>query len=126
MTILTRRGHKVQLLDERDDKGADLYLPKEDIAVEVKCGIQDEDGWACTSFGRGKQITKKKFDYCVFVVFNNKGEGVVKRIFVFTRDELEQVHRPRRGIAAHLDTNPCLLMYAPSFKAYRSEERRVG
>ena len=116
--ILSKRGLNIQLLNEREDVGADLYLADKGIRIEVKSGKCDKDDWAVASFGQGEQIKKKKFDYCVFVVFDKRKEGKVKEIFVFTRNELKEVMRPRKGIAAHVDTNPCLLMRAPSIKKY--------
>ena len=117
-STLAKRGHAIRLLNERADTGCDLYLSDKDIRIEVKSGKCDKDGWAVASFGTGSQIAKQKFDHCVFVVFDKRGEGKVKEIFVFTRSELKEVTRPRKGIASHIDTNPCLLMYAPSVKEY--------
>jgi hypothetical protein len=39
---------------------------------------------------------------------------------VFTREELEEVTELRKGLAAHEDTNPCLLICAPSQKEYET------
>lgn len=117
-SILAKRGRDVQLLSEREDTGCDLYLVDKDIRIEVKSGKCDKDGWAVASFGTGSQIAKQKFDYCVFVVFDKRGEGKVKEIFIFTRSNLKEVTKPRKGIASHIDTNPCLLLYAPSAKEY--------
>ena len=117
-SMLAKKGHAVRLLHEREDTGCDLYLVDKDIRIEVKSGKCDKDDWAVVSFGTGSQIAKQKFDYCVFVVFGKRGEGRIKEIFIFTRKELREVTRPRKGIASHIDTNPCLLLYAPNVKEY--------
>ena len=116
-SVLAKKGYQVQLLGERDDKKADLYLQDIDKRIEVKSGIY-EDGWAYASFGVGSQIKNDKFDYCVFVTFSEFSEGAVKDHYIFTREELREVIKRRKGVAAHEETNPCLLMRAPSLKAY--------
>jgi hypothetical protein len=118
---LAKRGHSVQVLAEREDRSADIYLPDGGKRVEVKsCKAHDEGeeaDWAYASFGHGNQIKGKKFDYCVFVIFDKSSESV-REIFVFTRNELKEVAKVRKGLAAHEDTNPCLLICAPTLKAY--------
>ena len=118
-SILSKRGYDVQLSSERKDTGADLYLTGQKTRIEVKSGKIKADGWTDASFGMGNQIKKKKFDYCVFVVFDKAVEGRVKATFIFTRDELREVTKPRKGIAKHLDTNPCVLLLAPSIQEYK-------
>jgi hypothetical protein len=118
---LAQYGHHVQVLSEREDTSADIYLPDIQKKVEVKSckahdGNQDTD-WAYASFGKGNQIKGGKFDYCVFVVFRNASERV-REILVFTRDELKEVAKIRKGLAAHEETNPCLLICAPTLKDY--------
>lgn len=117
---LVRKGHSVQLLDEREETTADIYLPDAEKGVEVKSGCAHEDGFAYASFGVGNQIKKKKFDYCVFVTFGRSGNEDPKNIFVFTRRELKEVAtiKGRHALAAHTDTNPCLLIYSPRLKEY--------
>jgi hypothetical protein len=132
---LAQRGHTVQVLVERkDNTSADIYLPKaRRKRVEVKsCKASEKRGevdWAYASFRKGNQIRAKKFDYCVFVVFDKSSE-TVREIFVFTRDELEKVATIRKGLAAH-DSNPCLLCCAPTVDAYNANMklwriRRLG
>lgn len=84
---LAKRGHVVHVLNERSDKGADMYLPEENIKVEVKSG-KFVYGSSCASFGKGKQIKEDKFDYCVFVPYV---ECKIKEFLVFNRKELEEV-----------------------------------
>jgi hypothetical protein len=120
-SALAKRGHTVQILSEREDTSADIYLPDTRTKVEVKsCRAHDgneERDWAYASFGRGTQIKGRKFDYCVWVVFKKASEEV-REILVFTRDELKEVAKIRKGLAAHEETNPCLLCCAPSLRVY--------
>lgn len=126
---LAERGHAVQVLGEREDTSADIYLPATRKKVEVKsCKAHDGNGetdWAYASFGHGNQIKRKKFDYCVFVIFDKSSESV-REIFVFTRSELKEVAKVRKGLAAHEDTNPCLLICAPTIQAYDSNLKLWG
>ena len=113
--ILSQKGFSVQLLNKREDKNADIYLPHaKKKRVEVKSSYAGDTGCWYASFGKGNQIKKDKFDYCVFVTFSKKSE----EIFVFTREELKEVATFRKGLAAHEDTNPCLLMLAPTQKDF--------
>jgi len=118
---LAERGHTVQLSEEREVRSADIYLPNAiKKRVEVKSCLVDEDGWAGASFGVGTQITKNKFDYCVFMTFGRSGNEDPKNIFIFTRDELEEAatKKGRYGVARFETTNPCLLLYAPTPSKY--------
>jgi hypothetical protein len=115
---LTSKRHKVQILDEREATVADIFLPEDGIRVEVKSSAIREDGWAYASFGLGRQIKDSKFDYCVFLTFSDAGNAEPKDVLIFTRDELKEVAIPRRRLASHPDTNPCLLMYGGSLKEY--------
>ena len=116
---LAKRGYKVDILNKREDARADICIKgkTKDTLIEVKSGKRGEDDWSCASFHVGSQIKKKKFDYCVFVVFGKEGEGKVKEVLVFTQDELREVTKHRRGIAIY-ENNPCLLMRAPNIKKY--------
>jgi len=116
---LAKRGYKVQLLNERENKNADIYIADKQKRVEVKSGKYDEDGWTDASFGKGNQISKNKFDYCVFVTFDESDESKVNEIFIFTREELKEVTKRRKGIAAHPETNPCLLLRCRDFKKFK-------
>jgi hypothetical protein len=99
---LAKRGRVVQVLNERDDKSADTYLPEEGIKVEVKSGKFVYSS-SCASFGTGRQIKEAKFDYCVFVPYD---ENRIKEFLVFSREELaEVVDRPRVKFARFLKTN---------------------
>ena len=88
---LAKRGHVVQLLNRRDDKKADIYLPEENIRVEVKSG-KFVYGSSCASFGKGRQIRERKFDYCVFVTYD---ENKIKEFLVFRREEIKEVANRR-------------------------------
>ena len=121
---LCSQGYTVQLLDERESTSADIYLPEEEIRLEVKSAILREDGFAYASFAVGKQIKKKKFDYCVFLTFAETGDVQAKDIFIFNRKELREIAIPRKRLAAHPDSNPCLLIYGRSIKAYRRQVKK--
>jgi len=121
---LSSRGYKVQVLDERDVTSADIYLPEEEIRVEVKSAILGEDGFAYASFAVGKQIKKKKFDYCVFLTFAEIGDVQPKDVFIFNREDLRKIAIPRKRLAAHPDSNPCLLIYGRSINAYRRQVKK--
>lgn len=115
---LAERGHDVKLLNERENKNADIYIADKQKRVEVKSGKYDGEGW-WASFRNGNQISKNKFDYCAFVTFDESDESKVKEIFIFTREELEEVAKhPKKGIADHPETNPCLLLRCRNFKEY--------
>jgi len=118
---LAKRGHYVQLSNERENTNADIYIADKQKRVEVKSGKYDEDGWADASFGRGKQILENKFDYCVFVTFDESDESKVNEIFIFTKEELEEVAKPRKDISMHPKTNPCLLLRCLNFNEYEKE-----
>lgn len=106
---LSKRGYAVQLHDERKNKNADIYLPEEDIKIEVKSGRYNSNALAVASFGTGNQILKNKFDYCVFTAFSQNGNSQIDDAFIFTRDELVPIAKSKREVAMHPDTNPCLL-----------------
>ena len=69
-SVLAERGHVVQVLGERDDTSADIYLPHIRKRVEVKsCKAHDNDGevdWADASFGQGNQIKDKQVSVLTF------------------------------------------------------------
>lgn len=121
---LCRQGFKAQILDEREVTSADVYLPDKKLRIEVKSAFFDGDGFACASFALGNQITKKKFDYCVFLTFAKAGGAKPKDVFIFSRDELKEIAIPRKRLAAHPDSNPCLLMYGHSLTKYRRQVKR--
>ena len=110
----------MQLSNERENTNADIYLADKQKRVEVKSGKYDEDGWTDASFGKGSQILKNKFDYCVFVTFDESDESKVNEIFIFTRKELEEVTKHRKGIAKHPETNFCLLLRCRNFNEYKA------
>lgn len=115
---LSLRGHGVQILNEREVVSADIYLPESKIRVEVKSAIFDKDGFAYASFAKGKQITKKKFDFCVFLTFVELGGVKPKDVFIFSLDDLKEIALPRKRLADHPESNSCLLMCGRSLKVY--------
>jgi hypothetical protein len=119
-SILAKSGYGVCLLNKRENGKADIDIcvAGNKIRIEVKSGKYESDNWACASFGQGTQISKNKFDCCVFVTFDKDEEGKVNEFYVFTRDELKEVSRHRKGVARYEETNPCLLLRAPNFKEY--------
>ncbi len=112
------RGYDVQVLNERDVKSADIYIPKIDRRVEVKSGVfKVESGIMTTdaSFGKGNQIKERKFDICVFVAF----DGINPEFYIFTLNELLEVGENERvNIADHPNTNPCLLILCKNYEDY--------
>ena len=109
---LAKREHVVQLLNRRDDKKADIYLPEENIRVEVKSG-KFVYGSSCASFGKGRQIRERKFDYCVFVTYD---ENKIKEFLVFRREEIKEVaNRRLTRFARFPKTNPCMLIRCDSY-----------
>lgn len=117
---LAKRGHDVQLSNERENTNADIYIADKQKRVEVKSGKYNEEGRTYASFGKGGQISRNKFDYCVFVTFAESDESKVNEIFIFAREELEEVSKkPRKDIAAHQETNFCLLLRCRNFNEYK-------
>lgn len=118
---LLEHGFDVQIGSERkvkNAKNADIFLPNEKIRVEVKSSIYkpQQEGWAA-SFGNGTQITKEKFDFCVFITYDKNKWWKVDKIFVFTRDELTEIVKPRYELAA-FKNNACLLLYHGNYENY--------
>ncbi len=116
---LEKRGHSVQILNERDETSADIYLTDIKKKIEVKSGKYDNDGWTDASFGLGKQIKNGKFDYCIFVTFSKSEEGKIEEIFIFTREELKEVANISRNVARFQSTNSCLLLRCRIFAEYK-------
>ncbi|MEM2750840.1 MAG: hypothetical protein QXH53_04140 [Nitrososphaerales archaeon] len=110
---LAKRGHVVQILNERRNKKADIYLPKKKVRVEVKSGKFVYNS-SCASFGRGSQIKENRFDYCVFVPYS---EGKVKEFLIFSREELTEVpDNPRIKFARYPKTNPCMIIRCDNYE----------
>ena len=124
---LAERGHEVQIGSERENKNADVYLPEKKIRVEVKSSLYlmrlNKPRTADASFRMGKQITENKFDYCVFVTFEGHDP---QEMFVFSREELKEVAKPRPKIAQHPTTNACLLLYHGRYENYSSYLKHYG
>nr|MDO8132610.1 hypothetical protein [Candidatus Njordarchaeum guaymaensis] len=120
---LAKRGHVVQVLNERDAKRADIYLPEDGIKIEVKSG-KFVYGSSCASFGTGKQITEDKFDYCVFVPYR---DNKIKEFLVFSRKELVEVaDRPLKKFARFPKTNPCMIIRCDSYEDLKSHLESFG
>jgi hypothetical protein len=120
---LAKQGYEVQIGKKRKYKNSDLYLPNEEIHVEVKSGLYDKDGWTDASFGNGAQIQGEKFDYCVFVTFDHEINYKEKELFILTLKELRSIGKFERYVAK-FETNTHLLIKAPNEKDYRSEMRK--
>ena len=73
-------------------------------------------GWGA-SFGKGTQITKQKFDICVFILFSIEEWWEVENTFVFTHEELQEISNPRYSMAA-FKSNACLLLYHGNYENY--------
>jgi|SRR6185437_16127791 len=103
--------HPIKFLSGR--KSADICLTNTNEQVEVKTCRVKCNKWAYASFGDGNQIKNGKFDYCVWVVFNEKE---IPQCFVFTKKELAKV-KVRRGYGG-FKNNCCLLTYATSSEEF--------
>jgi hypothetical protein len=115
---LSKRGHKVQLLNERSDKSADIYIPDTKIRVEVKSG-KFVYGFCCASFGRGSQIKEGKFDYCVFIPYDKSYR--IKEFLIFKRSELTEVaEKPHEKCVRFRYTNPCVLFRCDNYEDLKS------
>ena len=90
--------------------------------MEVKCGKLWRYG-AGASFGDGKQIEKKKFGYCVFVIINKETLYPLK-FFVFNRIELAEckIHRPKMT----KKETPSILFYYEDFREFEKESEDTG
>lgn len=120
---LAKQGHVAQVLNERDDKRAGIYLPEEGIKVEVKSG-KFVYGSSCASFGTGRQIIEGRFDCCVFVPYDEKG---IKEFLVFDRKELTEVAGRRLvKFARFPKTNPCMLVRCDSYDDLKSRLEPFG
>jgi hypothetical protein len=114
---LTDKKHEVQILNGRDNTNADIFLPRTEERVEVKSSCFDDEGWAYPSFKDGNQVSKGKFDYCVWIVFDGKNSEEPKKIFIFTKKELQEVAKARRHYAGH-ESNSRLLTYGRKLNEY--------
>jgi len=122
---LAEMRYEVQVMNERDDRSADIYIPNKGIRVEVKSGeYRYEDGAYTTdaSFGHGNQI-EKKFDFCVFVTFD---KGRQKEFFIFSSEDLKEVKESKRNIAGFPKTNPCLLLRYRNYEEYEKYFEKIG
>ena len=113
---LAQQKHSVEILNERSNTNADIFLPHRGKRVEVKSSCFHKDGWADASFSDGKQVFDKKFDYCVWVLFD-KEAAKPKHLLVFTRDEIKEVAQKRNGVGSHI-TNQFLLLLAPNLNEF--------
>ncbi len=106
---------KRRFINEREKKSADIFLPAEDLRIEVKSG-KYVYGSSVASFGSGKQIAQGKFDFCVFVPYH---KYKVKEFLVFSREELtEAAEKPRRRFA-RFPNNACLLIRCDNLEALK-------
>jgi hypothetical protein len=132
---LTKHGHHlVQMLGERDQLGADIWMPKKGhknggIGVEVKSGRWQQKNklpmFSCASFRKGNQIRDGKFDFCVFAPYDELGPT---EFLVFARRELSELSKAskeRKGFAKHEKTNPCLLVRCHSYDDLKEVLRPV-
>lgn len=89
-------------------RGSDLIVNRK-TRVEIKSGDYDQNGGAF-SFGKGTQIAKRQFDYCICVGFDEKGGPETKEILVFEIDELLEIKPRGRNVVRYMSTNPCILI----------------
>lgn len=85
---LQERGHEVKM--SKKQRGVDIQLEDIGKKIEVKSSHMDLEDWdCCASFGNGKKVMNKEFDYCVFVVFEKLEP---KEFLVLTPEEVERYH----------------------------------
>lgn len=92
--------------------------------IEVKTGIlHDMTGWSGASFGKGKQIKRNQFDYCVLVVIK---ETTLKpgKFFVFNLKESKDC--ATRWPRLTTTETPCILFYCEDFNdlVYEAKKER--
>jgi len=113
---LAEKGLDVNVGNEKEMKGRHDIEVADKIKIEVKSAeyqIENEVPYVTATFHKGKQIREKGFDYSIFVTF--KG-AKVKKMFVFTYEELKEVaEKPRPHLARYPKEQPCLLFYYPKY-----------
>lgn len=109
---LTKKGHVTQIHTEIEKKSADLYLPEENLRIEVKSG-KYVYGSSVASFATGKQILREMFDFCVFVPYN---KYKIKEFLIFNREELIEVAKKPRPRFARFPNNSHLLIRCDSLE----------
>jgi hypothetical protein len=93
-----------QIGSNRENKSSDIFLSKIKKRIEVKWGVRDIDDCGCYwswEFGE-KQLTEKKFDYCVLIASETNGKP--KYCFIFTQKELSKLTSRKGGIPQKLKT----------------------
>jgi len=140
---LSKKGFRVQMGEMKEDSTADIYLPDQNIAVEVK-SAQVDSNQATFSFGKGTQLSKKKFDILVCVsIEENEGRWNIGEIRIIRLEEIddslllrakkiadlyskgtEKTKKEAREWADHPDTNPCLLYVYGSMKEYLKKVKK--
>jgi len=134
---LSKKGFRVQMGKLKKDSTADIYLPDQNIAVEVK-SAQVDGTQATFSFGKGTQLRKKKFDIVVCVsIEESEGRWNIGKIRIIRLEEIDdsllsrakkiaesyskgtrKARKEARDWADHPDTNPCLLYTYGSMNEY--------
>lgn len=122
---LAKRGHEVQILDERDVKGCDIYLPDTDARIEVKYASIRADGSCLVSLGSGSSLTNNAFDYLVAVVYGRKRPDEVQTPYVFTYEELRELHSASKGGTKGFSSTPYAIYFTKDYQAYRKKNAKV-
>ncbi|MDH5787881.1 MAG: hypothetical protein OEZ40_06300 [Candidatus Bathyarchaeota archaeon] len=113
---LSLNGHDVEVLQKK--RGPDIHLKDIGKYIEVKSGHSDLLYWDCgASFYNGDSIKKHKFDYCIFVVFNNLEP---REFLIFSVEELREVaEKPRPYPTTAFPNNRCVLFWYGNPKKYK-------
>ena len=115
-------GFNVQIRNERENTNADIYLPDIKKRIEIKSGKYSLiDNFLTTeaSFGKGKQLIDNKFDYLVFVTFDETIEGKVNEMFVFTYKAMKELINYSRPEISGFNTNTYLLNIFKKYEEYK-------
>jgi len=104
-----------QLGNKREDTGADIYLKKIGKRIEVKAGkkysMTGNADWAWT-FGV-KQISDKKFDFCVLLGFEDEID--LKEVFILSYDDIKNIPLKRPDLQTEDST------YIAYYKDYKNK-----
>jgi len=121
---LAKRGHVVQVLDERERKGSDLFLPNGGVRVEVKHAIKRADGSCILSLGSGSSLRDHGFDYLVAVIYGRERPDEEHDAYIFTHDELYELLGAGKGATRGFASQPYSLYFSRDYPSYRKKLAR--
>ncbi len=121
---LAKRGHAVEVLSERDVKGADLYLPNTSARIEVKYATRKANGSCVVSLGNGSSLFNKSFDYLVAVVYGRERPDEVQEAYVFSFGEIEGLLDASKAGTKGFSSTPYSLYFAKDLATYKKKLAR--